>query len=187
VAHVLGLIATKIDGSGAWISAASLDRYLLNTGKPQIFGLDLSSIPQPFNSKLITDTMRAELCVPSVADREKLLAAIKKDPENLPMVDPCSKDPEALMRSMLGEWRLTAKLRSGFRQYTFRFTTAKDGVDFDVSGPTVPQRAKRSMTLGGDKITLSIGDEVFEMARRGDIITGELRSGTESGPLVGVR
>ncbi|HXS93114.1 MAG TPA: hypothetical protein VN736_00825 [Candidatus Limnocylindrales bacterium] len=43
------------------------------------------------------------------------------------------------------------------------------------------------MTLGSDKMTVSIGDEVFEMARRGDILTGELRSGTESGPLVGVR
>jgi hypothetical protein len=73
------MIATKMDDSGAWISAASLDRYLLTKGKPQIFGLTLDG-HVPFERSLLTDTIRMAVCAPSVADGARLMASIAKTP-----------------------------------------------------------------------------------------------------------
>src|SRR5579883_3339152 len=79
LAHVLGSIAAKMDGSGAWIAAASLDRYLLSIGRAQVFGLTLDD-HQPFDRTQLTDRMRLAFCAPSIADRAKLMESIAKDP-----------------------------------------------------------------------------------------------------------
>ena len=71
LAHTLAMVAVaKGDRTALWIGAATLDRYLQNAGKPQIYGTqfkpgnDLSQ--EPFDRKLISDSLRRELGVPSI-------------------------------------------------------------------------------------------------------------------------
>jgi hypothetical protein len=184
LAHVLGLIATKMDGSGAWISAATLDRYLLTTGKPQIFGLGLDD-KQPFDKGLITDGMRQAVCAPSVASRGRLMASLAKDPANPVMEDPCMFDLKALR----GKWVLSTKGTQGeFTSLTMDFTVDKDG-GFDVkfSGPAVPEKAKTELGLSNDRLRVQVGSGVYELVVRGDVMTGRYTSGEFSAAAVGVR
>jgi hypothetical protein len=80
LAHVLADIAvSKGNPDALWLSAATLDRYLQSIKQPQVFGTQYKSIPDPdkkgvytydqidFDSTLVTDTMRADLCVKPLA------------------------------------------------------------------------------------------------------------------------
>ena len=188
VAHVLGIIATKMDGSGAWISAASLDRYLLNTGKPQIFGLALDD-HVPFDRTLLTDRIRVEVCAPSIADRAKFMASIAKDPEHPLVVDPCMPDQNALLRSLVGKWMLTLRTATGeFAPVTLNFTSDSDGgLDMEVSSPAYPSEPDSQIQVGGNKLQIKMNGDVFDLVIHGDTMSGRYTSGAFSGAVVGVR
>jgi hypothetical protein len=77
LAHVLAMVAVSKGRTDAnWIAAASLDRYLQRTGRPQIFGTQFSrkggnSHPtqEPFDRRLISDALRTDLNVPALASQ----------------------------------------------------------------------------------------------------------------------
>ena len=74
LAHTLAMIAVaKGDESALWIGTATLDRYLQSAGKPQIYGTQFKTgkdaSQEPFNRTLITDSLRRELGVPSLASQ----------------------------------------------------------------------------------------------------------------------
>jgi hypothetical protein len=81
-AHTLALIAlAKGDRSASWIAAASLDRYLLAIGQPQIFGNQFGfdgRLQEPLDRELVSDALRGTLGVPTLAEQqaqmERLLA-----------------------------------------------------------------------------------------------------------------
>ncbi len=77
LAHTLAMIAvSKGDGDSIWIAAASLDRYLMAIRKPQIYGTQFMTPPgqhatqEPYNKNLISDELRKQLHVPSLAEQE---------------------------------------------------------------------------------------------------------------------
>ena len=80
-AHTLALVAlAKGDRSASWIAAASLDRYLLAVGQPQIFGNQFGfdgRLQEPLDRELVSDALRRPLGVPTLAEQqaqiEKLL------------------------------------------------------------------------------------------------------------------
>lgn len=72
LAHTLAMIAVaKGDENSLWIGTATLDRYLQSSGKSQIYGTQFRSTKdatqEPFNRSLISDSLRRELGVPSLA------------------------------------------------------------------------------------------------------------------------
>ncbi|HET9130235.1 MAG TPA: hypothetical protein VFO86_04765, partial [Terriglobia bacterium] len=72
LAHTLAMIAVaKGDENSLWIGTATLDRYLQSVGKPQIYGTQFKSgkdaTQEPFNRNLVSDSLRRELGVPSLA------------------------------------------------------------------------------------------------------------------------
>jgi hypothetical protein len=72
MAHSLASIAVaRGDASATWIMTATLDRYLQSIGKPQIYGTQFKATAdatqEPFDRALISDAMRRELAVPSLA------------------------------------------------------------------------------------------------------------------------
>ncbi len=84
LAHILADIAISRGNADAmWLSAATLDRYLLSVKQPQVFGTQFSATPDPskkgaytfdqndFNSSLITDSMRVDLCVKPLAEQKQ--------------------------------------------------------------------------------------------------------------------
>ena len=79
LAHVLAVTAaTKGSKAGLWLSAATLDRYLQSTQKAQIFGTqflgDKTLTQEPYDTKLIPDTLRAAWCVVPYAAQVSILA-----------------------------------------------------------------------------------------------------------------
>jgi hypothetical protein len=188
MSHVLGIIAAKMDGSGAWIAAASLDRYLLNTGQPGIFGLQLDNVA-PFNSNLLTDRLRAALCAPSLAARAKFLELLAKDPKNAADAypdNPCIQETE---KALVGKWLLMRKQPDGQAAQLMlecKLDTDGDAV-FRLSGPGIPPRAKVETESGGGSIKIKVNGETFDLTPRGDMITGRYSSASSSGAIVGVR
>jgi hypothetical protein len=95
-AHILATQALMRSGSGdKWIAAATLDRYLQSINQPQVFGtqytgdksavntpkpqvdprvLNIQRTQQPYNSKLLPDSVRQDFCVPDVSQQENNLA-----------------------------------------------------------------------------------------------------------------
>lgn len=73
-AHTLALVALeKGDRSASWIAAASLDRYLRSINRQQIFGLQFKpggSDRQPLDGELISDAVRRELGIPTLAEQQ---------------------------------------------------------------------------------------------------------------------
>jgi hypothetical protein len=72
LAHTLAMVAVaKGDRTALWIGSATLDRYLHSIGKPQIYGTQFKAGPdasqEPFDRKLISDSLRRELGVPAIA------------------------------------------------------------------------------------------------------------------------
>jgi len=76
LAHTLAMVAVaKGDQAALWIGTATLDRYLQSVGKPQIYGTQFKTGPdanqEPFDKKLISDSLRRELGVPSLATQKE--------------------------------------------------------------------------------------------------------------------
>lgn len=77
-AHNLAIISLSLGyKDAAWISAATLDRYLQNIGQPQIYGTQFKSgddgavKQEPFNFSLISDPERKALSVPVLSEQGK--------------------------------------------------------------------------------------------------------------------
>lgn len=95
-AHVLAVEGLIRGGSAdKWIVASTLDRYLQSVNQPQVFGtqypgdkaagnvpkpqvdphvLNIQRTQQPYNPKLLPDSVRQDFCVPDVSQQEKNLA-----------------------------------------------------------------------------------------------------------------
>jgi hypothetical protein len=77
LAHTLAMVAISKGQRGAvWISAATLDRYLQSVHQPQIFGTQFArpdkeaTSQDPYNRKLISDSLRQEMAVPNLAAQD---------------------------------------------------------------------------------------------------------------------
>jgi hypothetical protein len=95
-AHVLAVEALIRGGSAdRRLAAATLDRYLQAVNRPQIFGtqypgdkaagntpkpqvdphvMNIQRTQQPYDAKLLPDSVRQDFCVPDVSQQEKNLA-----------------------------------------------------------------------------------------------------------------
>ena len=76
MAHTLALIAASRGRSDApWMAAASMDRYLLSIGQPQIYGTQfrtpdrLNTTQEPFDRTLVPDALREAMGVPTLAQQ----------------------------------------------------------------------------------------------------------------------
>ncbi|WP_260703085.1 hypothetical protein [Edaphobacter flagellatus] len=99
LAHVLAIEAiVKGDDSSKWIAAATLDRYLQSTGKPQVFGTQYSADPNapkkpreqdpkatilqvprtqnPIDPQFLPASVRLAFCVPDLEQQKKNLAEL---------------------------------------------------------------------------------------------------------------
>lgn len=77
LAHTLAIVALKKgEQDGAWIAAATLDRYLNSIKQPQIYGTQFhmpqgeATTQDPYNRTLISDPLREQLGVPSVEQQK---------------------------------------------------------------------------------------------------------------------
>jgi len=94
-AHVLAMEAViKGDASARWIEAATLDRYLQSIKQQQVFGTQYPLDPnlphlvanaqsapfltgrtlEPYDKRLLPDSVRLDFCVPTVAQQEQNVA-----------------------------------------------------------------------------------------------------------------
>jgi hypothetical protein len=95
-AHVLAVEALIREGSAdKWLAAATLDRYLQAVNQPQIFGtqypgdkaagntpkpqvdphvMNIQRTQQPYDAKLLPESVRQDFCVPDVSQQQKNLA-----------------------------------------------------------------------------------------------------------------
>jgi hypothetical protein len=86
LAHTLAVIAAgKGHSGGTSLAAVSLDRYLQSIKQPQIYGTQYSSsgesapmTQEPYNPKLITDTLRKQIHVESLQEQQKRLEELNK-------------------------------------------------------------------------------------------------------------
>jgi hypothetical protein len=91
LAHTLACVAiAKGDSAAIWISAATLDRYLMAIGQSQIYGTQYGKrgadgqltenapwTQEPYNRGLVSDALRAALNVPPQAQQQKQLDDMK--------------------------------------------------------------------------------------------------------------
>lgn len=84
LAHSFALIAAARGRPDAtWIGAATLDRYLQNIGRPQIYGTQYSTprgrpvTQEPYDRALVSDALRAALGVPDQAGQERQRATFE--------------------------------------------------------------------------------------------------------------
>ena len=92
LAHLLAVTGiSKGDAKSRWIAAATLDRFLHRIQQPQVFGTQYSKkntdtewTQQPFNRELLPESLRWELCVPSLAQQARMLEAMNKNQELQP-------------------------------------------------------------------------------------------------------
>lgn len=89
LAHTLAMVAVaKGDNGALWIASATLDRYLQSSRRPQIFGTQFLGKPgspqtqEPYNRELISDSLRAELGVPSTAQQQEQLKTMNAAPKH---------------------------------------------------------------------------------------------------------
>lgn len=78
LAHTLAMVAVRKGYSNAiWIAAATLDRYLQMIKQPQIYGTqfhtpkDAPTTQEPYDRMLVSDALRRQLDVPSLAAQEQ--------------------------------------------------------------------------------------------------------------------
>lgn len=78
-AHVLASVAAfRGHKEARWLSAATLDGYLVSTNKHQIFGTGyLKTGDRMMDPAFLSDVLRHEFCVPPLAQQEKNVAAIQ--------------------------------------------------------------------------------------------------------------
>jgi hypothetical protein len=87
--HVLATASIKLGREkSAWLAAASLDRYLMKIGQPQIFGsqfnnpqpADLSKFTnEPYNQKLVSDSLRKIFYQPPLEETNNRLQLLKNN------------------------------------------------------------------------------------------------------------
>lgn len=84
LAHSLAVVAASRGADGAaWIAAASLDRYLQKKGEPQIYGTQTlarsgeAPTADPYNRDLVPDSLRTAMGVPSLAEQQAKLDAVR--------------------------------------------------------------------------------------------------------------
>jgi hypothetical protein len=85
LAHTFAIIAAARGRADAtWIAAATLDRYLQRSGKPQIYGTQFNTSNEtrtttqdPYDRNLVSDALRQALSVPPQADLERRRAEIE--------------------------------------------------------------------------------------------------------------
>jgi hypothetical protein len=87
LAHVFAMASMALGRSNAaWIATATLDRYLQNTGKPQIFGTQYSGLPGGpmtqgmYDTALIPDSLRTLLGVPNREQQQDRLRQMNARP-----------------------------------------------------------------------------------------------------------
>jgi hypothetical protein len=86
LAHTLAIVAVKMGQPDAlWIAAATLDRYLQEIGKPQVYGTQFQipnaaarATQEPYDWTVISDSLREELSVPVLKDQETQRAGFDK-------------------------------------------------------------------------------------------------------------
>ncbi len=78
LAHVLSSAASEQGEMGAsWLAAATLDRYLMAIGRPQVFGTQfntpkgLPTSQEPYDRQLLPDHLRAAFDVPNRAKQDR--------------------------------------------------------------------------------------------------------------------
>ena len=82
-AHALALVAVARGKTTAtWIAAATLDRYLMAIGQPQIYGTQFQRhndgwSQEPYERNLLSDALRSASQVPSIAMQEERLAELE--------------------------------------------------------------------------------------------------------------
>lgn len=86
LAHSLALAAVALGKAKAsWIATATLDRYLQNIGQKQIYGTqwrwpnDAPPSREPYDRRLIPDSLRTALDVPVLAKQDKDLAEMQAE------------------------------------------------------------------------------------------------------------
>jgi hypothetical protein len=86
LAHTLAMVAVANgDASALWIATATLDRYLQSVGKSQVYGTQFTfgerqpATQEPYSRELISDALRRQLGVPSLADQQKQLAEMSRE------------------------------------------------------------------------------------------------------------
>ncbi|EGI53675.1 hypothetical protein SUS17_3487 [Sphingomonas sp. S17] len=84
LAHSLAMAAVARGKAEAnWIAAATLDRYLMKIGQPQIYGTQYTRSKErgatmdPYDRALIPDSLRKALGVPVQPEQDKKLEAMK--------------------------------------------------------------------------------------------------------------
>lgn len=84
LAHSLAMAAVARGKAEAnWIAAATLDRYLMKIGQPQIYGTQYTRSKEsgvtmdPYDRALIPDSLRTTLGVPAQAEQLKKLEGMK--------------------------------------------------------------------------------------------------------------
>lgn len=94
-AHILAVEALTRGSADKWLAAATLDRYLQATNRPQVFGTqypgdkaagntpkpqvdphvwNIQRTQQPYDATLLPDSVRQDFCVPDVSQQEKNLS-----------------------------------------------------------------------------------------------------------------
>lgn len=77
LAHaLLSVAAMKNHPDARWASAAALDNYLTSIGRPQLFGTVYGD-HRALMGEPMTDALRAQFCVPSLARQQELAAYLK--------------------------------------------------------------------------------------------------------------
>ena len=99
LAHLLAIEAViRGDASSKWMVAASLDRFLENTGRTQVFGTQYGPDPKlrtdpaevakhpyigmtqaPFKTDLVPPIVRKDFCVPDLQQQQENIKAFSKD------------------------------------------------------------------------------------------------------------
>jgi hypothetical protein len=86
LAHTLAVIAAARGRADAsWIAAATLDRYLQNIGRPQIYGTQYhmpagqQATQEPYDRALISDALRQAMGVPGQAEQERRRAELEAE------------------------------------------------------------------------------------------------------------
>ena len=79
LAHLLSSTSVAMGGSGKWLMAATMDRYLQSIKQPQIFGTQFHTTDgkqwtmEPYNRTTLTDAERALWCVVPLTRQQEIL------------------------------------------------------------------------------------------------------------------
>jgi hypothetical protein len=183
LAHVLAMTAHALDaGRGIWIAAATLDRYLANTGKAQVFGTQLTDTA-PFQRDFVPDSVRAANCVPSVAERERMMQALAKD-QPLPAIAPCAPQPEKLA----GSWSITEQQPGGGFAHSLLVFRGPDDDRDDTLAENGETRTIDQMTMADRELRFRVRDREYVFTLDTDVMHGTVnRPGGDQRLVVALR